>query len=142
MDGPKGYVWWKDGWLRTSIISSFIFISGIAVGAGIQLRTPERNPDYSFKSDFFEMTWTFRRPRVGGVGNQDMERLTLRSFSLNFATATMVSKDSVANREMLLRLVVLLDIAFRRNIIQADSSLRLESQGDTARNGFRSSGLY
>jgi len=123
----NGYAWWKNGWIRTTIISTLIFLMGIGVGQELPRLIFHERPDYSIGNDYWRMTWDFKKERPEGSKSYQLERLALQYFAANLAIATLVSSDSNVNGTMLARLVLSMSAASNRNITTADSVVMADS---------------
>lgn len=135
MSDPNGYVWWKNGWIRASVLATIIFLTGIGVGRGTQSRINSRPVDYRIGNKYWEITWNFKRNLPERSRNHELEGIALRHMGMNFALATMVASDSSANMIMLLKLIALSRIAFEYNMATADSIIKSDSIASMRRGG-------
>ena len=125
--GSEKHAWWKNGWFKTSIVSTFIFLMGMLVNQALPIFVSDRSPDYRIENDYLRMTWTFKEGRPEGSKNYKLEELVIQYFAANFAMATMVSSDSGVNGVMLARLVFFMKLASDQNLITADSVIKADS---------------
>ena len=122
-----------DGWFKTSIFFTLIFLAGVGVGREMPRLFPKDSFDYSFESERWRITWKFKKQRPIQSQNKELEALVMKLFASNFAVATLVSQDSTISREMLMRLGAFLSVAFRANLPIADSVIRADSLAEVER---------